>query len=132
MIKNEFGRSMIEMLAVLALIAILGIGSIAGYLSANASAESNKITELVSIASLTAKTKMKNYDNVAIWKVLGKKKTDYKCINELTANANGRIVISFDQNNKCDKVYNSLKNQWGNRWNDETNTYTPPVDEGAM
>ena len=130
--KNENGRSLIEMIAVLALIGIIGIGSIAGYMSATANSDANNISELVSIASLTGKTKMKNYDNISIWKVTGKKPANYKCIQTLGVTAKGEVVISFNGDSKCEKIQKVLKNQWGNLWNEGTSTYTPPIDEGAI
>ncbi len=125
--KNEYGRTMIEMLGVLSIIGILTIGGIMAFQNGQTQNEANKINELVSIASLNGLTKMKDYDNTKIWKVIGKKKADYKCVDSLVVEANGQVKIIFSSD--CDKVKKILTSQWGNRWNKSTHTYTPPEDD---
>lgn len=123
--RNESGKSLVEMIAVLALIGVISIGGIFGYQSANASHKANQITELVSIASMTGKTKMKTYDNDNIWRAIGKNKEDYKCISKLSVNSNGTVTIEFTADSDCPTVKQRATSQWGSRWS-EPKTYTPP------
>lgn len=127
--KSEIGRSMIEMMAVLALIGIITIGSITAYKNGQNQSEVNKITELVSIASVNGLTKMKTLPDSGahnIWTIMGKEKADYKCISSLEAKANGQVIVGFSD---CGKVKTIITGQWGSLWDDETNTYTPPYDD---
>lgn len=124
--RNESGKSLVEMLAVLALIGVISIGGIFGYQSANATHKANQITELVSIASMTGKTKMKSYDNGTIWRTIGKNKEDYKCVSSLSVNSNGTVTIEFTADRDCKTVKQRATSQWGNRWNESAKTYTPP------
>ena len=123
--RNETGKSLVEMLAVLALIGVISIGGIFGYQSANASHKANQITELVSIASMTGKTIMKSYDNDNIWRAIGKNKEDYKCISSLSVDLNGKVIIGFGSDSDCQTVKQRATSQWGNRWNESAGTYTP-------
>lgn len=127
--KDETGKSLVEMLAVLALIGIIGMTGVMGYQSAVAMNKANQTAELVSIASMTGKTQIKSYDNGAIWKAIGKKKDDYKCVSSLSVDSKGVVEIKFETTDDCQKVKNSVINQWGNNWNEGTNTYTPPKDD---
>lgn len=124
--RNESGKSLVEMLAVLALIGIISIGGIFGYQSANASHKANQITELVSIASMTGKTKMKNYNNSTIWRTIGKNNDDYKCISSLSVDLNGKVEIGFGSDSDCQTVKQRATSQWGSRWDESSKTYTPP------
>lgn len=142
--KNETGRSMVEMMMVLALMGVLTIGGIMAYKDAQNKNKANTIHELVSIASLNSLTKMKLLSDVScpgekfrdfnndcvdgrnIWNVIGKEKTDYKCISSLKADSRGKVQIIFAG---CDKVKKILTTQWGDFWNEGTNTYTPPKDD---
>ena len=107
---------------------IIGMTGVMGYQSAVAMNKANQTAELVSIASMTGKTKIKYYDNGAIWKAIGKKEDDYKCVSSLSVNSNGVVTIIFSTTDDCQKVKNSVINQWGNNW-DGTKTYTPPKDD---
>ncbi len=127
--KDETGKSLVEMLAVLALIGIIGMTGVMGYQSAVAMNKANQTAELVSIASMTGKTKIKSYDNGAIWKAIGKKTEDYKCVKSLSVDSNGKVKIEFETTDDCLKVKNSVINQWGNNWDEGANTYTPPKDD---
>ena len=124
--RNESGKSLVEMLAVLALIGVISIGGIFGYQSANASHKANQITELVSIASMTGKTQMKNYGDGTIWRAIGKNKEDYKCVSSLSVNSNGTVIIEFKSDSDCQTVKQRATSQWGNRWSESDGTYTPP------
>ena len=56
MIRNESGRSMIEMLGVLAIIGVLSIGGLAGYTMAMNRHRANQILDYVSRAAVIAQT----------------------------------------------------------------------------
>ena len=126
--RNETGKSLVEMLAVLALIGVISIGGIFGYQSANATHKANQINELVSIASMTGKTKMKSYNNSTIWRAIGKNNDDYACIDSLGVNPNGIVTVEFKTDSECTKVKNKAVSQWGDRWNETNKQYTPPAD----
>ena len=126
--KNETGKSLVEMIAVLALIGIIGMTGVMGYQTAVATNKGNQIAELVSIASMNGKTKMKDYDNASIWRAIGKNNDDYKCIDSLSVNRNGIVTVEFKTDSECTKVKNKAVSQWGNRWNEANKNYTPPAD----
>ncbi len=123
--KYESGKSLVEMLAVLALIGVISMIGVMGYQSAIATNKANQISELVSIASMTGKTKMKGYDKNNIWNAIGKNKEDYKCVSSLSVESNGVVTIKFETTDDCQTVEQRATSQWGNRWNG-TDTYTPP------
>lgn len=50
--RNELGRSMVEMLGVLAIIGVLSVGGIAGYKTALNKYRANEVAQVVSIAKL--------------------------------------------------------------------------------
>ena len=128
--RNEIGRSMLEMLTVLALIGILTVGSIKAYQSGQSQNEANKIHELVSIASLNGLTKMTQLKNDRIWKAIGKKKDDYKCVQSLSAERNGKVTIIFN-GGKCDEIKDMLISRWPSHVEKKganTYIYTPPED----
>ena len=54
MIKNENGRSMIEMLGVLAIIGVLSVGGIYGYTTAMKKYKSNEVAQTVSMLATLA------------------------------------------------------------------------------
>ena len=54
--KNEYGRSMIEMLGVLAIIGVLSIGGLAGYTMAMNRHRANQILDYVSRCAVAAQT----------------------------------------------------------------------------
>ena len=54
MVKNEDGRSMVEMLGVLAIIGVLSVAGIAGYSMAMRKLKANNIIDLASKARITA------------------------------------------------------------------------------
>ena len=54
MVKNEDGRSMVEMLGVLAIIGVLSVAGIAGYSMAMRKLKANNILDLASKAHITA------------------------------------------------------------------------------
>ena len=54
--KNEYGRSMIEMLGVLAIIVVLSIGGLAGYTMAMNRHRANQILDFVSRCAVAAQT----------------------------------------------------------------------------
>ncbi len=56
MIRNESGRSMIEMLGVLAIIGVLSIGGLAGYTMAMNRHRANQVLDYVSRAAVIAQT----------------------------------------------------------------------------
>ena len=60
-IKNAFGRSMIEMLAVLAIVGILSIGGLWGYRFAMNHYNANKIVNDVGVFGTTIKNRDKRY-----------------------------------------------------------------------
>ena len=59
--KNEYGRSMIEMLGVLAIIGVLSIGGLAGYTMAMNRHRANQILDYVSRCAVAAQTKGDGY-----------------------------------------------------------------------
>lgn len=65
--KNEYGRSMIEMLGVLAIIGVLSIGGLAGYTMAMNRHRANQILDYVSRCAVAAQT---NGDGYYIGKVV--------------------------------------------------------------
>lgn len=143
--KKESGRSMIEMIMVLAIIGILGIGAIASFRGAQVKAELGRIEELVSVVSLTARTKMTelcwdpaNTCNLAssrdVWKSTGKKQTDYPCVSYITSytvgHRSGYVSIRFNAGGKCERIGEMaqesaiLSGSLGG-----TYTYTPPEED---
>lgn len=58
--KNESGRSMIEMLGVLAIIGVLSVGGIAGYSKAMEKIKTNKTINLITAAYVNVKTLCRN------------------------------------------------------------------------
>ena len=60
--KNEYGRSMIEMLGVLAIIGVLSIGGLAGYTMAMNRHRANQILDYVSRCAVAAQTKGDGYN----------------------------------------------------------------------
>jgi len=59
--KNEYGRSMIEMLGVLAIIGVLSIGGLAGYTMAMNRHRANQILDYVSRCAVAAQTNGDGY-----------------------------------------------------------------------
>ena len=75
-IKNETGRSMIEMLGVLAIIGVLSVGGIAGYSKAMMKYRINKTIEQLSLVSQNVRTfyaVQKNYAGLDDLNAVGKK-----------------------------------------------------------
>lgn len=66
--RNELGRSMVEMLGVLAIIGVLSVGGIAGYKTALNKYRANEVAQVVSIAKLelvtAASQGMQNKTNI--------------------------------------------------------------------
>ena len=60
MMKNESGRSMVEMLGVLAIIGVLSIGGIAGYTTAMNKYRANEVAQAVSMTVIQAKVRASN------------------------------------------------------------------------
>ena len=56
MMKNETGRSMVEMLGVLAIIGVLSVGGIAGYTMAMRKYKANEILNTASMLAVLAKS----------------------------------------------------------------------------
>ena len=56
MMKNEKGRSMVEMLGVLAIIGVLSVAGIAGYTVAMRKYRANEIAQAISMLAVAAKT----------------------------------------------------------------------------
>ena len=54
--KNEYGRSMVEMLGVLAIIGVLSVAGILGYTIAMRKHRANEIAQAISILAIAAKT----------------------------------------------------------------------------
>ena len=65
--KNESGRSMVEMLGVLAIIGVLSIGGIAGYTMAMNRYRANEIIDAASKLAIIAQTKNAGVGGTATW-----------------------------------------------------------------
>ena len=81
--KNEYGRSMIEMLGVLAIIGVLSIGGLAGYTMAMNRHRANQILDYASRCAVVAQT---NGDGYVV--------ANDTCVN-LLSNEDGPLGITY-------------------------------------
>jgi len=126
---NESGRSMIEMILVLAIIGILGIGSIGSFYGARTKSDVGRIEELASVASLTALTRIKTIEDSDIWGTIGKKKTDYPCIDTMRAENDGTVKIRLKNTSGCEKIRNMAQESSILSENGGEYQYQPPAED---
>lgn len=108
--KNESGRSMVEMLGVLAIIGVLSIGGIAGYSMAMNRYRANNIIHAASQVSVIDMTRSggteTDLDDVGI--------TAVDCVSGMTADEHqGVVEITLDGN--CDDIHTILESIGGDR-----------------
>ena len=94
MMKNETGRSMVEMLGVLAIIGVLSVGGIAGYTMAMRKYKANEVLNTASMLSMLAKSANGGVGNDLTTTQAGL--TVPVSGITMTANANGAVTISGD------------------------------------
>ena len=99
--KNESGRSMVEMLGVLAIIGVLSIGGIAGYTMAMNRYRANEAVDGASKIAIIAMTANAGVGQAQTWT------TDMHtplppCVDEIKADADGKVGIDVSEN--CDGV----------------------------
>ena len=100
MMKNETGRSMVEMLGVLAIIGVLSVGGIAGYTMAMNKYKANEILNTASMLAVLAKSSNGGQGVAATGSF------DAKNDAGLTI-PSGADAISIDANNEVTVTYNS-------------------------
>ncbi len=120
--KNESGRSMVEMLGVLAIIGVLSIGGIAGYTMAMNRYRANEIIDTASKVAIVAMTANAGAGGAADISDLGNNIT-IPCIaadTDIASNATG--VVSIKLQETCDGVADIIATLAANRL--ETNGCT--------
>ena len=93
--KNDLGRSMIEMLAVLAIAGVITVGGLAGFRRAMQKMKANDITEVISLASTYALTHNAKLTKDKINSVAEGALPD--CIEDITAFTDGKVTVEFTQ-----------------------------------
>ena len=90
--KNETGRSMVEMLAVLAIIGVITVGGLLGYQTAMRKFRANEITELIAELSVTAQT-----NNECVTKNTGLP----ECLTTVIGYPQGQVQLTFQNTGYC-------------------------------
>jgi type II secretory pathway pseudopilin PulG len=107
--KNESGRSMVEMLGVLAIIGVLSIGGIAGYTMAMNRYRANEIIDTASKVAIVAMTSNAGVGASANISNLGSN-ISVPCIaanTDITSNRYGEVTINVD--GSCTGVADVIK-----------------------
>ena len=99
--KNESGRSMVEMLGVLAIIGVLSIGGIAGYTMAMNRYRANEIIDAASKIGIIAMTKNDNSGNTAVANLTDIGSPTIPCVTTTPASniqgfSNGTVKITLN------------------------------------
>ncbi len=95
--KNESGRSMVEMLGVLAIIGVLSIGGIAGYTMAMNRYRANEIIDAASKISVIAMTNSNTTaKDVADLGDIGS--PTVPCVTAMSGDADGVVDVTLDGN----------------------------------
>ena len=114
MMKNENGRSMVEMLGVLAIIGVLSVAGIMGYTIAMRKYRANEIAQAISMLAVSAKTKnseIANGENTYVKMVGGKLPSG---VTQLTADLdsenkfNNTLTVKMETTELCQTVLNNI------------------------
>ena len=102
--KNESGRSMVEMLGVLAIIGVLSIGGIAGYTMAMNRYRANEIIDTASKVAIVAMTANAGAGGAADISDLGNNITIPCIANDAAIASNAAGVVSINLDAACNGV----------------------------
>ncbi len=95
MIKNESGRSMVEMLGVLAIIGVLSVGGIAGYTTAMRKFRANEIANAIAVLYAHCFTLPDNASNTVTYaNTIGTLPTDASVLQCTATGANTAISVT--------------------------------------
>ena len=124
-LKNETGRSMVEMLGVLAIIGVLSVGGIAGYTSAMRQYRANEIVNATSMLYMMGASQNQGAgDKQMLYSAaLG---TVPSGVSEITYNADKTITLAFTDTDVCPLV----KNKLGDKATDDCANNTITVNFG--
>ena len=114
--KNESGRSMVEMLGVLAIIGVLSIGGIAGYTMAMNRYRANEIIDAASKVAIIAMTMNNGTGGQASLADIGNPNIPCTTSIAATSDANGaQGLVQVTLNNSCSGVATVLNTIAGDR-----------------
>ena len=111
--KNESGRSMVEMLGVLAIIGVLSIGGIAGYTMAMNRYRANEIIDAASKTAIIAMTANGGAGETKTFSDAGGAALPCAAATGISSNENG--VVSITLSDDCTGVAEAIKNIAGGR-----------------
>ena len=116
--KNESGRSMVEMLGVLAIIGVLSIGGIAGYTMAMNRYRANEIIDAASKIGIIAMTKNDNSGNAVVANLTDIGSPTVPCVTTTVADnikgySNGKVEIAL--NGSCSGIASIITSIGGSK-----------------
>ncbi|MBO7484090.1 MAG: hypothetical protein J6T55_03090 [Alphaproteobacteria bacterium] len=130
MIKNETGRSMIEMLGVLVIMGILTVTGVAGYIVALNRLRANEISGTIALFSIYAQGHHVDVENLNGFK--DEIKDIPECIEAASATKMGRVNVTFKDTKGCKEMMQMVSNNYGTAHWKKTNavkaTYLPYGD----
>lgn len=127
-LKNETGRSMVEMLGVLAIIGVLSVGGIAGYTSAMRQYRANEIVNATSMLYMMGASQNQGAgDKQMLYSAaLG---TVPSGVSEITYNADKTITLAFTDTDVCPLVKNKLGDKASGDCSGTSSTLTVTLGE---
>ena len=115
--KNESGRSMVEMLGVLAIIGVLSIGGIAGYTMAMNRYRANEIIDAASKVAIIAMTNnATNVMQAADLSDIGS--PTVPCVTSMTASSAGVVTIGLSNCSGIGNIIGSIADTKATNCND--------------
>ena len=121
MIKNESGRSMVEMLGVLAIIGVLSVGGIAGYTTAMRSYKANEIVNATSMLYMLGLSSNAGAGTATLT-YTGSIGGSLSALHEISYNA-GAISIQIDDDAVCNQVQTKLGSKATGSCSEKTGGY---------
>ena len=105
---NEFGRSMVEMLAVLAIAGVITVGGMSGFRTAMNKMRANAIAEVIAEMSVNAQTQNRCLDLEDLDDI-----ENIKCVEDMRGGTNGQVKITFKDDEQCDQIKELVGNTFG-------------------
>ncbi len=111
--KQEVGRSMVEMLGVLAIIGVLSIGGIAGYTIAMSRHRANEILDLAAKVAVMGKARDNGVANLTDIGIQNAAANPIHGVTGMASNAEGNVIL---EGNIADNISNAMSSIAADRW----------------